>query len=123
METPEKINLQIDQKDLNALLNKLLGGIIESSISQRRTDIEASIKKMFSSAVFDSKRNDLEDAVHWNLNYFVDEGVKKALEELDYKTLIANKAKELLSDNDFIAKLAHEKVLRSLGLPVPQITE
>lgn len=41
---------------------------------------------------------------------------EKALDELNFKELIAEKAKQVLSDNNFIKDLAEQKVRRSLGL-------
>lgn len=49
--------------------------------------------------------------VHWI-------GLEKAMNELNFKELIAEKAKEILSDNNFIADLAEKKIRYSLGLNV-----
>lgn len=39
------------------------------------------------------------------------------MEELNFKELIAEKAKEMLSNSDLIKELAEAKVRSSLGLP------
>lgn len=113
----EEFKIQIDQKQLTELFNNALAGIIEKSISNQKEQIEGTIKTYFDKGYFKDKSTQFDNALDWAVECAFRDGLNKAMEELNYKELIAEKAKEILSDGNLINELAEEKIRTSLGLP------
>ena len=75
------------------------------------------IADYFKRAFFNDKKNEFESALDYTIEIAFREGIEKAMTELNFKELIAEKAKELLKSDNLIQELAEAKVRSSLGLP------
>jgi hypothetical protein len=80
-------------------------------------DIQRALTEYFQKSFMSNKANAFESALDWCVEGALREGLDKAMQELNFKEMIAAKAKEILSDSDFIKNLAEAKVRSSLGLP------
>ena len=117
----EHFKIEIDGKQIKEMYNSIINRVIEESLSKYRENIELSVKTYFDKGFFKDKISSFESALDWAIEASFRDGINKAMESLDFKEMIAEKAKELLSSNDFISKLAEAKVRASLGLPsLPQ---
>jgi 3-methyladenine DNA glycosylase AlkC len=113
----ENINLNISVKDLTDIIKNDLSDIIRKRLSANKDDIEKSLDDQFRRRIFTHDKNQFENALDWAIEHAFREGLNIAMEELNFKELIAKKAKEILSNDDFIKTLAEQKVRASLGLP------
>lgn len=113
----ESFKIEVDAKDLKEKFNAILSKVIEDSLTKEKESIQESIKTYFHKSFFNDKITQFDRALDWQIESVFREGVGKAMEELNFKELIAEKAKEMLSNSDLIKDLAEEKVRSSLGLP------
>lgn len=113
----ENFNIEIDSQKIKEQYSFVLNKIIEESLSKEKENIESTIKTFFDRGFFKDKITGFEKALDWAIEACFREGVDKAMEELDFKELIAQKTKELLSNGTLIQELAEAKVRSSLGLP------
>ncbi len=113
----EPFKVEIDRLEINKIINDGVQDKIKSVMQSQMTDIEKSITEYFKKSFFRDKDSQFESALDYTIESAFREGLTKAMEELNFKELIAEKAKELLSNNNFISKLAEAKVRTSLGLP------
>jgi len=111
-----KINLSV--KELTDMVKETVGNSIQKSLNANKDQIEKSIDSYFKKGIFDSKESQFESALDWAVENAFRLGLEQAMQELNFKEMIAEKAKEILSDSDFIKKLAEAKVRSSLGLPL-----
>jgi uncharacterized membrane protein YheB (UPF0754 family) len=111
-----KINLSVE--DLTKMVKEIIGSSIEKSLNSNREQIEKSIDGYFRKNLFDNKNTQFENSLNWAVENAFRLGLDQAMDELNFKELIATKAKELLSNENFIADLAEKKVRASLGLPL-----
>lgn len=112
----EEFKIEIDRREIVDIINAGVQEKIKSALKNNSHDIDESIKQYFYKGVFKEKSTQFDSALDWTIEIAFREGLTIAMEELNYKEMIAQKAKELLSDNNFIAELAEKKVRASLGL-------
>ncbi len=114
----QKLEFKITAGDLNNLFKEKVFEYVLNSAKSHKEDIERSIDKIFNTgSIFNKRESEFESALDWSIEHLFREGLTKAMEELGFKEMIAGKAKEILSNNDFISELAEAKVRSSLGLP------
>jgi len=77
----------------------------------------SNIKEYFEKSFFNNKDTAFDNALDYTIEAALREGLDKAMKELNFTELVAAKAKELLSEPNYIAELAEAKVRSSLGLP------
>lgn len=114
----ENVSINLSVQDLTEMVNETVGNSIQKSLNSNKEQIEKSIDMYFKKSMFDSKASQFEKALDWAVESAFRLGLDKAMEELNFKELIAEKAKEILSNNNFISELAEKKVRSSLGLPI-----
>jgi predicted peroxiredoxin len=114
----ENFNISLNPEDFKKIATEFLTNKINKSLEKNEVFIEASLDNYFKKSLFEKKQNGFESALDWAIESIFREGIELAMEELKFKEKIAEKAKEILSDNDFITKLAESKVRTSLGLPL-----
>jgi len=112
----ENLNINLSVKDLTEMVKETVGNSIKKSLESNKAQIETSINDYFKKAFFINKESQFESALDWAVENAFRLGLEKAMEELNFKELIAQKAKELLSNDTFIRDLAEKKVRSSLGL-------
>ena len=112
----ESIKIEIDRKNILDIVNNKVSENILSYMDKNMEDINKSIEKYFKLSFFQDKNTQFENALDWTIEDAFREGIKTAMEDLKFKELIAEKAKEILSNDDFIKELAVAKVKSSLGL-------
>lgn len=109
--------IEIDRKQIVETINASIQDKIKAEMNAQMGDIEKSIKQYFKRSFFNDKQNEFESALDWTVEAAFREGINSAMEELNFKELIAEKAKELLKSDNLIKELAEAKVRSSLGLP------
>ncbi len=114
----KNFQIEVNRKEIVDIINASLQDKIKSIMNSQMSDIEKSIQEYFKKSFFNDKKNQFDSALDYTIEMAFREGLEKAMEELNFKEIIANKAKELLSDDKLIHKLAEEKVRRSLGLAI-----
>jgi len=112
----EEIKINVTVKDLTDIVKDTIGGYITKSLNTNKELIEVQIESYFKKGIFTDKISQFESALDWAVENAFRLGLEKAMEELNFKELIAEKSKQILSDNDFIKDLAEKKVRSSLGL-------
>ena len=110
------IDITLNVGELKDVLKESLVSSINKSLNKNKENIENSLDNYFRKGFFNDRDSQFENALDWAVESVFREGITKAIEELSFKELIANKAKEILSDNEFIRNLAERKVRASLGL-------
>ena len=113
----ENINVTLNAGELKEIVKTSLSNSINKSLEKNKEQIELSLDNYFKKGMFDKRETDFESSLDWAVESLFREGLNKAMEDLGFKELIAEKAKEILSDANFIKDLAEKKVRSSLGLP------
>lgn len=113
----ETINFEIKVGDLHRTLKDHLDGFIKESLHSNETTIKEQIHDYFKTDFFKKKLSSFQESFDWAVEQTFRKGIEKAMLELDFIEVVASKAKEILSDNDFITTLADAKIRASLGLP------
>jgi uncharacterized membrane protein YheB (UPF0754 family) len=111
-----KINLSV--REITEMVKETIADSIQKSLNANKEQIEKSIDGYFKKNMFNNKETEFESSLDWAVENAFREGLTKAMNELNFKELIALKAKEILSSEDFIKDLAEKKVRSSLGLPL-----
>jgi len=111
-----KINLSV--REITEMVKETIADSIQKSLNENKEQIEKSIYGYFKKNMFNNKETEFESSLDWAVENAFREGLTKAMNELNFKELIALKAKEILSSEDFIKDLAEKKVRSSLGLPL-----
>lgn len=114
----ENLNVTLNAGDFKQIVIDTLSSSINKSLEKNKEHIETSLDNYFKKGMFEKRETDFESALDWAVESFFREGLNKAMEELGFKEVIAQKAKEILSDANFIKDLAEKKVRSSLGLPL-----
>lgn len=114
----EELKINLSVKELTDMVKETVGASIQKSLNVNKEQIEKSIEGYFNKGMFDNKQTVFESALDWAVENSFRQGLEIAMEELNFKELIAQKAKELLSSENFIKDLAEKKVRSSLGLPI-----
>lgn len=112
----ENINVTLNAGDFKQIVIDTLSNSINKSLEKNKGHIETSLDNYFKKGMFEKRETDFESALDWAVESCFREGLNKAMEELNFKEIIAQKAKEILSDPNFIKDLAEKKVRASLGL-------
>jgi len=112
----EDLNLTVNVGDLKQIVKDTLSSSINKSLEKNKQQIELSLDNYFKKGMFDKRESDFDNALDWAVESCFRDGLEKAMEELGYREVIATKAKEILSDPNFIKDLAEKKVRQSLGL-------
>ena len=110
------IKLEFTTKELVDLMKSTVAHSIEKAMVNNKENIDISLKQYFKKSIFDDRKNDFENALDWAIEACFRTGVEKAMTELNFQEVVCQKAKELLSDNNFVAEIAMKKVMASLGL-------
>ena len=63
------------------------------------------------------KDSEFENSLYYLVEISARNAFATAMEELGFQQKMVEKAKEILTDGDFIQKLAEESVRKSMGLP------
>jgi hypothetical protein len=113
----EKIDISLNVQELRAIMKDSLSASIQKGLAANKEQIEQSVNTFLRKSFFDNKSTAFESALDWAIEQVFRDGLQQAMDELNYKELVAQKAKEILSNNDFIKDLAERKVRASLGLP------
>lgn len=113
----ENLNINLSVKELTDMVKETVGNSIQKSLYANKDQIEKSIDSYFKKALFDNKESQFESALDWAVENPFRLGLEQAMQELNFKEMIAQRAKELLSSENFIKDLAEKKVRQSLGLP------
>lgn len=114
----DNIDIKLNVGELKEILKKSLTDTVEKSITKNKQQIESSLDNYFQKKAFQFKESEFESSVDWAVEACLREGMTKAMEDLNFKEMIAEKAKEILSSDNFIKELAENKVRSSLGLPL-----
>jgi hypothetical protein len=114
----ENLNINLSVKEITDMVKETIGNSIQKSLNNNKEQIEKSIDSYFKKSMFDNKQNQFESALDWAVENAFRSGLEQAMTELNFKEIIAQKAKELLSNENFIKDLAEKKVRSSLGLPM-----
>jgi hypothetical protein len=111
------INITLNVGEIKQILQDKLGDIINSTIEANKANIQTQLNKYFSStSIFSNNENEMGQAVDWAVESLYREAVTETLNKLEYKEHLKTKIEEILTDEDFIHKLAVEKVKKSLGM-------
>jgi hypothetical protein len=113
----ENVNINLSVKDITEMVKETVGNAVQKTLFKSTEQIEKSIELYFRKGLFDNKETQFESSLDWAVENAFRLGLEKAMEELNFKEIIAKKAKEFLLNDDFIKNLAEEKVRSSLGLP------
>lgn len=111
-----KFVIEIDRDQITGIINKIIQSKIESEMSLQMKSIDKSIEEYFQKSFFNDKVTMFDSALDYTIESAFRIGVSKAMEELNFTEIIAQKSKELLMNDSFIHKLAEDKVRSSLGL-------
>jgi len=113
----EEFKIEINRKEIVDIINASIQSKIKKQLDSKIEDIEKSIGDYFEKGFFKDKMNQFDSALDYTIETAFRKGVETAMEEMNFKELIAKKTKLLLSENNFISELAEAKVRSSLGLP------
>ena len=113
----ENFTIEIDRELVKKRVNETIDASINKALKDKKEDIERALTDFLNKGFFKDKTSSFDKALDWVVDRAFSDGLEKAMDELDFKEVIAEKAKELLSNPDFISDLAEAKVRSSLGLP------
>ncbi|MFL1896814.1 hypothetical protein ACJRPK_13995 [Aquimarina sp. 2-A2] len=113
----EKFKVEIDRREIVETINETVQSKIKDQLNLQMDDIEKTIGEYFNRSLFNDKKTQFENALDYTVEMAFREGLNSAMEELNFKEMIADKAKELLKSDNLIQELAEAKVRSSLGLP------
>lgn len=112
----EKFKIEIDRAQIVDTINTGIQEKVRAQMKAQDKDIDEAITQYFKKSLFNNQSSRFESALDYTVEAAFRKGLEMAMEQLNFKEMIAQKAKELLSDNNFIAELAEKKVRASLGL-------
>lgn len=113
----ENIDLGITVSVIQDMIKDNLSTSINNSLFKSKEKIDTSIANYFNNGGgFSKKESQFDSVLDWAVEQIFRDSLNQILKELDYKELIMEKCKEILSDGDFIKDLAEKKVKASLGL-------
>jgi len=113
----ENFKFEVDGKQIKEQYNIILNEVIAKALTKEKENIESVIKLYFDRGIFKDKISKFDVALDWVIEAAFREGLEKAMNKLNIKEIIADKAKEMLSDNNYLKDLADAKIRASLGLP------
>ncbi len=110
------VKVEITNDMVQSAIDSYLKDMISRSMETHKIGISKQVGDYFSDVFIGRKLETLERGLDWALEDCFRTGVNKAMTELNYTEMIAEKAKELLVDDKFIRDLAQAKVMDALGL-------
>lgn len=110
--------VNITDVEIQEIVVRILTDAINKQMEFRFSEMENSIRKFFSEWDFSNTKTQFERALYASTEGVFQAGISLAMEELNFKELVAKEAKKVLSDEAFIRSLAEKKVRASLGLPM-----
>ena len=111
------MDIKIDDKILMDKIKFTLSAVIDNQLETYREDIKNSIKKAFHRGILSNVGNTKwDDSLDYAIHACVERGVNKALENVGFSDMIAEKCVEILKNNDLITELAMAKIKRTLGV-------
>ncbi len=113
----EAFKVEIDRQQIVETINETVQSKIKEQLNLQMEDIEKTIGEYFKRSFFNDKKTEFENALDYTVEIAFRAGIDSAMEELNFKEMIAKKASELLKSDDLIKELAEAKVRSSLGLP------
>ena len=113
----QEFKIRIDAKAIREQINASIQHKITTQLNAQEQDIEKSIKDFFYKGFHSITRNAFENSLDYVIEGALRQGLEKAMEELGFHEMIAEKAKTYLQDDDILRELAEGKVRASLGLP------
>ena len=113
----ENFTIEIDRDLVKQRVNETIDASISKALRNKKEDIEKTLTDFVDKGFFKDKTSSFDKALDWVIDRAFSDGLEKAMDELNFKEVIADKAKELLSNPDFISDIAEAKVRSSLGLP------
>jgi hypothetical protein len=111
----ENMKFELSVDEIATIVKETIVSSVKKSISANEKQVEESMKEYFKKSIFEKKMSQFESSLDWAIERTFREGVEKALIELDFKELVAEKTKEILSDGNFVKKIAEQKVRKALG--------
>lgn len=120
-ENKQEIKVEISAKEFKKIIEDTMVGSVKQAIKTQEKDIHDSIKNYFDRPLFNNKQTDFEKGLDWAIEDAFRLGIQIAFDELDFKRVVADKAKEMMMQDDFINELANAKIRASLGLPEKEI--
>ena len=112
----DKIKVEITTEDISKSLRLITDDAIKVCLEAHKSTIRGQISEYFDKGVYTKHKSKFEDSLDWAVEQSFRQGLTKAMEEIKFDEFISGKCKEILSDNDFVAKLAEDKIRASLGL-------
>ena len=113
----ETFKIEIDRKAIVEQINTSIQRHVKSILSQEETNIKSSLEKYFKKSFIHDKDSEFENSLYYLVEIATRKAFETAMEELGFQQKMVEKAKEILTDGDFIQKLAEESVRKSMGLP------
>jgi hypothetical protein len=113
----QDISISISVPELTDIVKGRITASILEAFDNNKVKIKESLNQYFNKGVFNDKKSSFESSLDWAVENSFRIGLDKAMTEMGFSEIIAAKAKEILSSNDFIAELAEAKIRASLGLP------
>lgn len=113
----ENIDLGITVSVIQDMIKDNLSTSINNSLFKSKEKIDTSIANYFNNGGgFSKKESQFDSVLDWAVELIFRESLQQVLTELNYKELIVEKCREILSEDNFIRDLAEKKVKASLGL-------
>tara|TARA_B100002049_G_C15844750_1_gene276677 strand:- start:140 stop:484 length:345 start_codon:yes stop_codon:yes gene_type:complete len=113
----EKFKIELDRRQITETVTAEIKESIKKGLEANKENISKSLNEYFKKGFFnDSGKNEFENQLDYTIEIATRAGLEIALEDLNYKQMIANKAKELLQTDDFLKQLAEDKIKKFLGL-------
>lgn len=112
----ENIDISLSKEDLKNMVTEVMLNSIKQTVGANRKQLNDSVAKYFEKGFFNDKVSQFEKALNWAVEEAFRGGIYKAMIELDFEDLVAEKAKEVLSDKDFLESVAKEIVRKQLNL-------
>ena len=115
--TNETFKIEIDRKAIVKQINSSIQGHVKSILSKEETNIKNSLEQYFKKSFIHDNDSEFENSLYYLVEASTRKAFETAIEDIGFHQKMVEKAKEILTDDDFIQKLAEESVRKSMGLP------
>lgn len=112
-----EFKIEIDAEAIRKQIDEAIQYKIKRQLEAQNNGIEESIKDFFYKGFHSNVQTRFERSLDFVIDNALQQGLDKAMEELGFIEMIAEKAKIYLQDDAVLKDLAEEKVRASLGLP------
>ena len=117
----QEITLKLDVKEIKDSMNEKVTKIIENRLSFNQSKIEAQIDKFFEKKfALNQSNSDFENALDWALELLYRNAFENVIKTLNYQEMVEKKIQEVIKNDDFITRLAKQKVANSLGVKIEE---